>query len=182
MKNKFLVWTLTFVLLAAAWGVSKATLPDDAATTPFPAVAALDEPVITRDLAVTVTDVHRARRVADADGWSAEGTWFVVDLEVASVIGQDAASLQLAQLVIGDRIFHATERGTTLYEQRLFTGVPRSGSLAFELPEEVVGGAATLRLSTADDPLLDGIIEMPLQLDEIPVETEVVLDENGWAR
>lgn len=182
MKSKFLVWSLTVVLLAAAWGVSKATLPDDAATAPFATVAAIDEPVATRNLAVTVTDVHVASAVTDAEGWAAEGTWLVVDLEAAAVVTQESGSLRLAELVIGDRTFTATGRGTTFAGQGLFTGVPRSGSLAFELPPDAVAGTATLRLGMADEVLLDGVIEVPLRLDEIPVETEVVLDENGWAR
>lgn len=177
-----LVWSLTLVLLAAAWGVSKATLPDEASTVPFPIAAEFDEPVAARTLAVTVTDVHVAHRVSDAKDWTAEGTWVVVDLEVAGVLTQDEGTLQLAQLVIGDRTFGATDRGTTFLDQRLVTGVPRSGSVAFELPEGVAAGPATLRLGTADEVLLDDVIELPLQLDEVAVETEVLLEENGWAR
>lgn len=181
-RKTILVWSLTLVLLAAAWGVSKATLPDDASAAPFPIAAEIDEPVTARNLAVTVTDVHIANRVRDAKDWTADGTWVVVDLEAAGVLTQDEGTLQLAQLVIGDRTFGATDRGTTFLNQRLVTGVPRSGSVAFELPEGAAAGAATLRLGTADEVLLDDVIELPLQLDEVAVETEVLLEENGWAR
>lgn len=182
MKKTILVWSLTLVLLAAAWGVSKATLSDDASTAPFPATAEIGETVTTRNLAVTVTDVHVADRVRDARDWSAEGSWVVVDLEAAGVLTQDERLLQLAQLVIGDRTFGATERGTTFLDQRLVTGVPRSGSVAFELPEDALAGTATLRLGTADEVLLDDVIELTIELDGMPVEAEVMLDENGWAR
>lgn len=186
MKQKVLVWSLTLVLLAAAWGVSKATLPDDTSIAAFSTVAVLDEPVTVRNLEVTVTDVHAASRVTDADGWSAEGTWIVVDLEAASVVTQEAATLGLAELVIGDRTFSATDRGTTFAEQRLFTGVARAGSLAFELPADALTGPATLRLGvpsgSPNEVLLDGLIELPLVRDDLPVEVEVPLDENGWAR
>ena len=182
MKKTILVWSLTLVLLAAAWSVSKATLPDDASTAPFPAAAEVGEAVTTRNLAVTVTDVHVANRVRDAEGWSAEGSWVVVDLEAAGVLSQDEGSLALAQLVIGDRTFAATERGTTFLDQRLVTGVPRSGSIAFELPDDALAGFATLRLGTADEVLLDDVIELTIELDGLPVEAEVALDENGWAR
>ncbi len=187
MKEKILVWSLTVVLLAAAWGVSKATLTDDAATAPFPTVAALDEPVAARNLAATVTDVHVATRVTDAEGWTAEGTWLVVDLTAATVVTQQSATLRLAELVIGDRTFTATDRGTTLVGQRLFTGVPRSGSIAFELPADALTGSGVLRLgvpseASPNDVPLDGVIELTVRLDELPVEVDVALDENGWAR
>lgn len=182
MKKTILVWSLTLVLLAAAWGVSKATLPDDASTAPFPAAAQIDETVTTRNLAVTVTDVHVAERVRDVTEWSADGSWVVVDLEAAGVLTQDEGSLLRAQLVVGDRTFGATDRGTTFLDQRLVTGVPRSGSIAFELPEDALAGSAILRLGMSDEVLLDDVIELPIELGAVPVETEVTFDENGWAR
>ncbi|KJQ55910.1 hypothetical protein [Microbacterium sp. SA39] len=186
MKKKILVWSLTFVLLAGAWGLSKATLPDDAALAAFPVVAELDEPATSRNLAVTITDVHAARRVADADGWSAEGTWLVVDLEAATVEAQDGDILSFAELTIGDRRFTATDRGTSFYRQRLITGVPRAGSLAFELPDGALTGTGVLRLGLPTGPpgeiLIDDVIELRIDLDELPLEAEVTLDENGWAR
>ena len=182
MKEKLLVWSFTVVLIVAAWGISKATLPDDAATAPFTTIATLGEPAAARNLAVTVTDVRVASRVTDAAGWTAEGTWVVVDLEAAAVVTQNATNLRFAQLVIGDRTFEATDRGETFYEQRLITGVPRSGSLAFELPDDAITGTATLRLGTDREVLLDGLVELTLQLDELPVEAEITLEETGWAR
>ncbi|MHC9044649.1 DUF4352 domain-containing protein [Microbacterium saperdae] len=186
MKKHILVWLLTLTLLVVAWGVSKVTLPDDSTIAPFPVAATVGEQAVTRNLAVTVTDVRLANRVTDAKGWSAEGSWLVVDLEAASVVTQELGTLSLAQLVIGDRTFSATDRGTTLVDQRLITGVPRSGSLAFELPEDALTGRATLRLGVPSgsyrEVLLDGVIDLPIALDDLPVDAEVLLDENGWAR
>ncbi len=186
MKKHVLVWLLTGALLACAWVVSKVTLPDDATIAPFPQTAQLGEEAVTRNLAVTVTDVRLADRVVDAEGWSAEGTWLVVDLEAASVETQDLSTLSLAELTIGERTFTATDRGTTFARQPLVTGVPRSGSLAFELPDDVVGDRATLRLgvpgAAVNEVLLDGVIDLPIDLAGLPVDAEVLLDENGWAR
>jgi len=186
VKKTILVWSLTVVLLAAAWGVSKATLPDEMSTAAFPTIAQLDERVTTRNLEVTVTDVHVASRVTDVDGWSAEGTWVVVDLEAAAVQTQESGTLGLAELVIGDRTFTATDRGTTFAEHQLVTDVARAGSLAFELPADAVTGSATLRLGAPSgsprEVLLDDVIELHLDLDGELVEVDVTLDENGWAR
>ncbi|QNA93651.1 MULTISPECIES: DUF4352 domain-containing protein [unclassified Microbacterium] len=186
MKKHILIWVATAALLVCAWGVSKATLPDDAPNAPFPTVAQIGEPASTRNLVVTVTDVHLADRVADAEGWSADGTWLVVDLEAATGVTQDQSSSRLAELTIGDRTFSATDRGTTFVDQRLVTGVPRSGSLAFELPDDVTGDRATLRLgmpgSGLGDVQRDTVIDLPIDLATLPDEAEVLLDENGWAR
>jgi len=186
VKKHIVVWLLTVALLVVAWGVSKVTLPDEATIAPFPVAATLGEQSTTRNLAVTVTDVRLAKRVTDAKGWSAEGSWLVVDLEAASVVTQELSTLTFAQLVIGDRTFSATDRGTTFLAQRLITGVPRSGSLAFELPEDALTGSATLRLGVPSgapgEVLLDGVIELPVLLDDLPVDAEVLLDENGWPR
>lgn len=186
MKKHVLIWLATVALLVGAWVVSKATLPDDAPNAPFPTVATIGEPATARNLVVTVTDVHLADRVSDATGWSADGTWLVVDLEAATEVTQDLSRLTLAELTIGDRTFSATDRGTTFAAERLVTGVPRSGSLAFELPDDVTGDRATLRLAVPSagvgEVLRDAVIDLPIDLAALPVHAEVLLDENGWAR
>ena len=186
MKKHVLVWLLTTALLACAWVLVKVTLPGDAPDAPFPAVAQIGEEAVTRNLVATVTDVHLTNRVTDAEGWSAEGTWLVIDLDAASGVTQRLSTLRLAELTIGERTFSATDRGTTFLAQRLVTAVPRSGSLAFELPDDVVGDRATLRLgvpgSGGFEVLRDGVIDLPIDLATLPVEAEVLLVENGWAR
>lgn len=182
LKTRVVPWLVTFVLLAGAWGVVRVTLPEGSAQAPFPTAATIGEAVSARNLTVTVTDVHAARGVRDADGWSAAGTWLIVDLEAASDQTEDGAFLGLATLRIGDREFSATERGSTFYRTRLFTGVPRSGSLAFELPADALSGTATISLGLSRQVALDGVIELSVDLDELSVEPEVDLDETGWAR
>lgn len=124
MKKHVLVWILTTALLACAWVLVKVTLPDDAPDAPFPAVAQIGEEAVTRNLVATVTDVHLTNRVTDAEGWSAEGTWLVIDLDAASGVTQRLSTLRLAELTIGERTFSATDRGTTFLAQRLVTAVP----------------------------------------------------------
>ncbi|MBO0979685.1 hypothetical protein [Microbacterium sp. SD291] len=182
LKRKVAPWLLTTVLLAGAWALVEVTLPEGSAQAPFPTAAAIGETASARNLTVTITDVHAARRVEDADGWSAEGTWLVVDLEAATDQTQVATVLGLATLTIDDREFIATDRGTTFYRTRLFTGVARSGSLAFELPDDALSGTATLHLGLTRDVVLDGMIELSVDLDELSVESEVPLDETRWAR
>ncbi|WP_146008103.1 DUF4352 domain-containing protein [Microbacterium aurantiacum] len=182
MKTVILPWLLTVVLLAGAWALVKITLPVGSAQEPFVTAAELGEEAFARNFAVTVTEVHAARTVIDSEGWSAEGTWLVVDLEAAAQVKQEGTSLRVATLTIGERTFSATDRGATFYREGLVTGVPRSGSLAFEIPDDVLGEHATLRLGATGNPVLDGVIEMRIDLAALPVDSEVTLQENGWAR
>jgi hypothetical protein len=185
-RTHVLSWGLTLVLLAAAWGVVEVTLPDDAAQQPFPTTAEIGEAAVSRNLVVTVTDVRAAARVTDDSGWSADGTWLVVDLEASSQVTQENALLGLSRLIVGDRTFSATDRGTTFAEQRLVTGVPRSGSLAFELPADALTGTATLQLGVPTGAVgqvpLDGMITLTIDLDALEPDGEAALLPNGWAR
>lgn len=182
LRTKVLPWLLTLVLLTGAWALVKITLPIGSAQAPFPTTATIGEASHARNLTVTVTDVHAARHVADAQGWSADGTWLVVDLEASVEQTQVGALLGLATLSIGEREFVATQRAASLYRGGLVTGVPRSGSIAFELPADALVGTATLRLALSENTVLDGVIELPIDLDELPVEADAALHETGWAR
>lgn len=182
-RDTVLPWALTAVLLAGAWGLNAITLDDDAAFSDLVTPGTIGEPVTADNLEIVVTDVHAARSVTDARGWSAEGTWVVVDLDVAAVETQDGASIRLAELVIGGRTFTASERPTSALQAiPVVTGVPRSGSLAFELPPDALTGSATLRLGQTTFNALRPVAEMTIDLDGLAVEQQVQLDENGWAR
>jgi len=189
---KLAPWSLTVALLAGAWALNTVALPDGSSEASFATRTTIGEPAATRNLELTVTDVRAARTLTDPQGWSAggekaQGTWLVVDLDAAATQSQYAATLGFAELTIGERTFGATERGETFFRQRLVTGVPRSGSLAFELPDDVIKGTAlqgtaTLRLSIPSDVRYDGIIEIPIPMEELPVEESIVLAETGWTR
>ncbi|MFT4260413.1 hypothetical protein [Microbacterium sp.] len=184
--KRMLTVALAAVLLAAAWGVVALTPSEDVAQAPFATAATIGEEAVARNLAVTVTDVRASAEVSDAAGWSATGTWLVVDLEAASREDQEHALLDIAQLVIGDRTFSATDRGTTFARHRLVTGVPREGSLAFELPDDALTGTATLRLGLSTgapgETPLDDVITLSIDLDALTPTGSTTLLENGWAR
>lgn len=175
-------WALSVAFVAAAWGITQVQKPDDAPYDSFVTTAGVGEHAVTRNLAVTVTGVHAALSVSDGDRWHAEGTWLVVDLDAAAVQDQFGALLSTSDLRLGGRTFSATERGETAKGMTLVTGVPRHGSIAFELPEGSLKGPATLVFATEYDPSADGVIEVDVDLDDLAVQNEVVLDPIGWAR
>lgn len=179
---KIAPWSLTVALLAGAWVLNTVALPDGSSEASFATRATIGEAATTRNLELTVTGVRAARTLTDPQGWSAEGAWLVVDLDAAATQSQYAATLGFAELTIDERTFRATERGETFFRQRLVTGVPRSGSLAFELPDDSLHGTAMLRLSVSSDVRYDGIIEIPIALEDLPIDESIVLSETGWTR
>ncbi|MGN7861879.1 hypothetical protein ACTJI8_14960 [Microbacterium sp. 22303] len=176
------VWALSIVLVVAAWGLTQVQKPDDAPYDSFVSTTTVGERATTRNLAVTVTRVRAARSVSDGDRWHADGTWLVVDLDAAAVVDQFGAALYVADLHLGDRTYSATERGKSARGMILVTGVPRHGSLAFELPEGTLKGTATLEFAADYSTAADGVIQVTVDLDQVPLQNEVELDPTGWAR
>jgi hypothetical protein len=167
-------WAVGAALVAAAWGVAAITPPDGAEESPFVVSAEVGERATGRNIAVTVHDVTRSESVRSGD-WSADGNWIVVDLDAEAVVSEFGALLELATLEVNGRTFGASERPDSLLRAPLAVGVPVSGSLAFELPADVDGGAAVLSLGETADPRLDSVVEIDLVLDALVVEDAVEL-------
>lgn len=180
-RATLLPWGLTALLLACAWAVNAVSLPFGSAEASFPNRTAVGQTATIRNLSLVVTDVHAARSITDATGWSADGTWLVVDVDAAAVESQYGSALAFAELTIGDRTFSATERGASLFRSgALVPGVMRHGSLAFELPSDALAGTAELRLANTLRVEDDGVIEVPIDLDGLAVQDSVTLAETGW--
>lgn len=176
------IWALSTVLVVSAWGLTQVQKPEDAPYESFVSRALIGEPATSRNLAVTVTRVRAARVVSDGERWRAEGTWLVVDLDAAAVEDQFGALLSTANLHLGNRTYSATERGDTARGMVLITGVPRHGSIAFEVPQGSLEGTATLEFAVDYDTSADGVVEVVVDLDQVAMQSEVALDPEGWAR
>lgn len=177
----FLPWALSLALVLASWALTRLQKDDDAIYDSFVTHGVVGEQARARNIDATITDVHVARSVSDGDRWQADGTWIVVDVDAAAVQTQTAALLR-AQLRVGPRTYSATERGETAINLRLIPGVAKRGSVAFEVPADVPRKQATVVLSWHRGDDADGVIEVAVDLGEIPIEERVVLDEIGWAQ
>lgn len=185
-------WTTTIVLLVVAGVVSAIAPAEDAEVAPFIVNGQIGERVSGHDLVVTVTDVRTASTVIGAqewssdEPWSAEGDWLVVDLDAASVTGPrvvyvtGAVTLDNAVFVLDGREYRATERTPSMLEVRLNPGVPRHGSLAFELPG--LKGSGLLHLSLRTDTRGDSLLEIPIDLDTLTPLSETRIVEPEWNR
>jgi hypothetical protein len=173
-------WAVGAALVAAAWGVAAITPPEDAAEDSFPVAVAVGERGVGRNIAITVDDIRRAESVSTAE-WSAEGNWVVVDLDAEAVASEYGTLLTLATLEIGGRTFRASERPDSLLSGPLSVGVPRSGSVAFELADDVDSGEAVLTFGLDTDPRLDSLIVLRVDVGAIDVEADAALRATEWS-
>lgn len=183
--NRWVQWGAGIGFVAAAWVVAAVTPPDSEIQAPFVATATLNQPAEGRNIAVTITDVERASHVSEG-GWSADGNWLVIDLDVSATAMESSAmfvptKLMLVEFTIGGDTYGATERAASLWKQALAVGIPRSGSIAFELPPQLDEGIGVLSLGENTDARLDSVIEMTIDLSQLPVETESALVETQWS-
>ncbi|MFS0868293.1 hypothetical protein AB3M83_13275 [Microbacterium sp. 179-B 1A2 NHS] len=180
--NRRLAWGVGVGLLLAAWGVVQVTPTDDDANGPFVVSAEIGESAVARTFEVTVTDVHLASRVADARGWSAEGTWLVVDLQAEAVRTEKSTNLGNAVLVVDGVTYRASERPASFVDTSLETGIPQRGSLAFELPTAARERSAALQLSGSEaETRLDSLVELRIDLADLEPQDEVEMEPTGWA-
>lgn len=174
-------WATAAGMLVLAWLVALGTPDRDAATAPFAVTAQLGQEATGRNIAATITGVRMATSgVADGAGWTAPGTWLVVDLSAQAVSSEIGANLSYARLTLGDRSFQASERPRSLFRQPLAAGIPTSGTLVFELPAVAQEGAATLSLGLSVDPRLDSVIELPLDLATVSRSPEIAWNPPDW--
>ena len=179
MMKKWLPWVATFVLLIGAWFVQLLTPSDDAASEPFIVATVVGSEAVGREIVVTVLDVRAASAVTSSNGWSAEGTWLLVDLKAEAV--RNDSLLKGATLTIGDREFRASERMDSIFSTKLVPGIPRTGTIAFELPDDALTGTGILHLSPSGDTRLDSVIELTIPLDELTISAEESVHDTEWA-
>jgi hypothetical protein len=174
-------WAIGAALVATAWLVALVTPGEEQPQGPFPVAAVVGEQAAGRNISATITDLRRASTVT-ADGWSADGNWLVVDLDAAAVVSEHGASLRHAFIEIDGVRYSASDRPDSLVTTALAAGIPRSGSLAFELPADLETGTGTLELALAPrgDVRGDSMIVLSFDLADVPVADETELRETGW--
>jgi hypothetical protein len=180
--TRVLPWAITLLLLAAAWLVAFVTPTDRATTEPFPITATIGEEVIARDFVLTVQQVRAAESISTTDGWSAEGTWMLVDLTAEAARVQNGTRLSGATLTIDDRTYRASERMTSMFGHPLVPGIPYRGALAFELPQDALDGTGVLHLSTRDDDRGDNVAELTVDLGALELLPAARLDDIVWGQ
>ncbi|GEK80471.1 hypothetical protein [Agrococcus baldri] len=180
--KRALAWLAGLAMVAAAAAVGHLTLTEGQQQSPFVVQAALGDPAVGRTFAVTVEQVRAADAVADAGGWHAAGNWVVVDLEAQARESETASILTLIELRVGEVVYGASERPVSLVDTPLSVGLPQSGSIAFELPESLTSGAATLRLGRTAEDRLDSVAELQIDLAALERRPSIELRETAWAQ
>lgn len=173
-------WLITAALLAGAWLIALVAPGDDASVAPFIVPAVIGEEAVGREFTLTVQDVQLAEHVSGSKGWSADGTWLVVDLDAEANHEQYGMLLAGATLRIADQSFRASERMDSMLRSALVPGVSKSGTLAFELPESALSNTGILQLSTNDDTRADSVVELEIHLDELTPVAEADILATDW--
>lgn len=179
-----LAWALALVMIAAAWSVTVLTPADDAGSDAFVTDVAAGERGSGRNIAATVGAVTIAKSVTAESGWNATGNWVVIEVTAEASSDQVHGLLSLATLKIGDRTYSASERGPdemTLYRTQLVPGVPQTGSLLFEVPENALRGSGILRLATSTTPWGDSILQVNIDLDAADRVGSTQIADVDWA-
>lgn len=170
--KRALPWLLGAALALTAAIVSVNTPGDEVYRAQFLLHGADDgQPVTSRTLIAAMHDASFTDRVTVADSdWSADGNWLVVTVAASAPQTEVDAGIRLATLVIGDRVFQASERlGNSLTDVNLRVGIDTVGMLAFELPPDLTSGQGEVRLTTSHyTPVLDDVVVLPISLDDLP--------------
>ena len=131
-------------------------------------------------------------------GWSADGRWLVVSLDVW-LVHREPGSLGLAYLRVGDRTFLASERvkaydpDAALNGWGLHVGIPQTGTLVFEMPDDIAADAAAsaavlelalgtplAALSPTQNQAGGAVVTLPLDLTTLESVAETLLPDTEW--
>lgn len=183
-RRAWLTFGAASALLVASWLVAFITPTETERDAPFVTNMTVGEVATGRNLSATIHDVRLARAV-HTDEWAADGQtlWVVVDLAAEAVSDDVRATLGGTTLRVGARTYRASERPDSLRRQGLSTGIPTSGVLAFEIPEDAASaGHAVLDLSLAEDVRLDSVLRLDIDLAAFDIEADVELAPTTWGR
>ncbi|WP_120493695.1 hypothetical protein [Microbacterium phyllosphaerae] len=179
--RRALPWILGGLLVIGAGAVTAVTPDDESLVGPTVQSGSFGDAVESRTLIATASEATFADEVAvPFSDWSAEGNWLVVTVVASAPTTESDAAIQLATLVVGDRVFQASERpSASLKATPLRVGIDTVGMFAFELPPDVDGGTAELRLTTSYFTAeLDDLVAIPLSLDDLPRTPSVELADS----
>lgn len=178
--RRVLTWVAGIALIAAAALVLQVQPSEEQQQAPFTVTAQLGERVEGRTHAVTFTRAVAATAVHDDGGWAATGTWIVIDVEVEATRSESIGMLGLIELEVGDRLFRASERPPSLRDTVHAVGIPREGSIAFEVGELPLEGEATVRLARSLETRLDSMLTLPLDLGALEVLDDAEIRPPEW--
>jgi hypothetical protein len=171
---------LTAAFVAAALGLSVLVPSEEFQQGPYvQSLRALDTQAVSREFAVTVTDARLADRVQAPD-WTGttDGVWLVVDIEFERTLTRGSIT---GSFRIGETEYLASERPdlAAIDSASSLPGLAWAGSLLVELPlsalDDPAASAAVLRFSTQDDPRLDGVVDVTLDLGTLDHESSITV-------
>lgn len=180
--RRVLAWLAGIALIAAAAVVLQVQPSEEQQAAPFVVHAQLGERIEGRTHAITFTRAVAATHVHDDVGWSADGTWVVVDLDVEATRSEATGMLAHIELQVGDLRFRASDRPSSLRDTVHAVGIPREGSIAFELGDLPLEGEATVSLARSIETRLDSMTALTLDLGALEVLGDAEIRSPEWVQ
>ena len=184
----WMAWTAGAVLTAlafVAWNLTPAsTLTYSAAAfrQPFDVPMTIGEQAQGRTRIAIVEHVRGGDALQDQYGDIRPGTWVVVDAALDSTGADPLTVLDLCELVVDGAVYLPTDRFSYGVDSGyLEAGLPREGSIVFELPAGLTTGHAQLRLGTDALAKLDDRLVLDLDLDDVDFRGTAVVEEATWS-
>lgn len=180
--RRALPWILGGLLVIAAGAITAVTPDDESLVGATVQRGSFGDTVESRTLIATASDATFADELAvPSSDWSADGNWLIVTVVASAPTTEVDSAIQLATLVVGDRVFHSSERpSASLKGTPLRVGIDTVGTLAFELPPDVTTGTAELRLTTSYvTPELDDLVAIPFVLDDLERTASIEFVDSG---
>jgi hypothetical protein len=174
------------VIALVAAGAAVASAPDSTATTaPLYVDGRIGEPVTSRLLTSTVTNVRLADRLLvpyrdDVGDTRTDGVWVIVDATIT--MRQQYLVLVNTELSIGSRTFRVSDvtPAPSLLTPPEGSGIPQHGSLVFEIPLSALDdpGASHARVlfNPSSETRLDSVAAVTVDLAELAVLPSVRID------
>ncbi|WP_203136563.1 hypothetical protein [Microbacterium sp. JZ31] len=149
---------------------------------PFDVPMAIGETTHGRTFSARPTAVRSAHTIETDDEERFEGTFLIVDLMLDATGAEAPTLLQGVQLETDGRTYFPVPRiPGTLESATLRAGLPVTGSLVFELPEDGIQGRAQLRLSKDVVTRFDDRLVLDIDLGAVEVAPVETVERSGWA-
>lgn len=179
--RKLLPWGIGLALTVAACVVSALTPSEQSTLRAIVSSGDRGEVVHSRELSVELQDATFADQLV-VDDRRIDGNWLIVTAAASTPTSEVDASIRLASVTVDGRIFLSSDQAEyTLLDEELRIGVRTVGMIAFELPPDVTGGTAALRLTTESwTPELDALIEVSFDLGSLARDSRFEIIPPAW--
>ena len=148
-------WGIAAALIVAAWLISLVTPDEVAWRDGYPVTATIGQPLVDRNVTITVTSATIADELTEASDVRLPATgavWVAFDISAQVLRDETQGTITNATLIIDGNEYRASDRVRGGLERaQIFIAAPSTGAIVFEIPEPLAEKSAELRLGARWD-------------------------------